>query len=224
MKSCNPPGLQEINVTCSCGNSFKTARRSARTCRSKSARLPPVLHGQAEDGRHRRPRRQVPQEVRRRGDRRRVWLASRRGRCGAPLSFAELSRPSSAGLWTEVAAGNLAAEGSTYCCSPPPWLRHSSPLAARPTRVTGKSDIGDDVRAVQESRDLAQVHPTDHPGLRRLRRPGPAGLRQRPSASASRAQRPARPAVHVHRARRRRVNAFTTGGATSTCTAACWRT
>jgi EAL domain-containing protein (putative c-di-GMP-specific phosphodiesterase class I) len=57
MKADIHPTYVDTTVTCTCGNTFTT--RSTETSGSitpTSARLPPVLHGQAEDPRHRWPR------------------------------------------------------------------------------------------------------------------------------------------------------------------------
>ena len=58
MKKNIHPEYIETQVTCTCGNTF-TTRSTAKNGdhpRRRLLQLPPVLHGQAEDPRHRWPR------------------------------------------------------------------------------------------------------------------------------------------------------------------------
>ena len=61
MKKGIHPEYVDTVVTCTCGNTFHTRSTitSGEMRVDRVLGLPPVLHGQAEDPRHRRPRRQV---------------------------------------------------------------------------------------------------------------------------------------------------------------------
>ena len=57
MKEGIHPNYVEIDVTCSCGNAFKTKSTSGQGPDHRSLlELPPVLHRQAEDRGYRRSR------------------------------------------------------------------------------------------------------------------------------------------------------------------------
>ena len=83
------PDYVETTVTCTCGNTFTTrsTAQERRDPRRRLLALPPVLHRQAEDPRHRWPRRPVRAAVRQE-DRRQV--ASRR-RCAVTARAAARS-------------------------------------------------------------------------------------------------------------------------------------
>ena len=58
------PKYGEATVTCSCGNTFTTESTKAVMTRRALQRVPPLLHRQAEAGRHRWPRRALPAPLR----------------------------------------------------------------------------------------------------------------------------------------------------------------
>ncbi len=65
MKANVHPQYSEIQVTCSCGNTFATRSTVNKPLACRSLRgVPSVLHRQAEDRRHRRPRREIPPALR----------------------------------------------------------------------------------------------------------------------------------------------------------------
>ena len=69
MKKDIHPEYVETTVTCTCGDTF-TTRSTATTGKIHAdvcCAVPPVLHGQAEDPRHRRPRRPVRGSLRQEG-------------------------------------------------------------------------------------------------------------------------------------------------------------
>jgi hypothetical protein len=72
------PEYRTITVTCSCGNTWDTRSTMGRDLNVEVCSQCLVLHRQAEDRGYRRPRREVPPEVRARQDRRqdRVGLSA----------------------------------------------------------------------------------------------------------------------------------------------------
>ena len=65
MKSGIHPKYTEIQVTCSCGNTFTTSLdRGQAAARRSLLGLPSVLYREAEGHGHRRPHRQVPPALR----------------------------------------------------------------------------------------------------------------------------------------------------------------
>ena len=60
MKTEIHPDYVECKVHCSCGNEFTTRSTAADAARRALLGVPPLLHGQAEAGRHRWPRRALP--------------------------------------------------------------------------------------------------------------------------------------------------------------------
>ena len=64
MKADIHPDYVLATVHCSCGNDVPDALDEARAARRDLLELPPVLHGQAEADRHRRPRRALPAPAR----------------------------------------------------------------------------------------------------------------------------------------------------------------
>ena len=70
MKTDIHPDYVECQVHCSCGNEFTTRSTGPDAARRALLRVPPLLHGQAEAGRHRWPRRALRAPVREGQDRR----------------------------------------------------------------------------------------------------------------------------------------------------------
>ena len=69
MKTDIHPNYVETTVHCSCGNTFTTRSTTRRRAAPRALqRVPPVLHRQAEAGRHRWPRRALQQALRRAQD------------------------------------------------------------------------------------------------------------------------------------------------------------
>ena len=97
------PEVHRNQVTCSCGNTFTTRSTVEQAAARRSLLgVPPVLHRQAEDHGHRRPRREVPPALRHQ-----ATTARRRRACAdrkAPLLARRAARAEAASAAFFIAA------------------------------------------------------------------------------------------------------------------------
>ena len=209
MKKDIHPDYVETTVTCTCGNTF-TTRSTAKTGVDPRRRLlavPPVLHGQAEDPRHRRPRRPVRGALRQEG-RRQVAFPT------APV------RPLAGGPARRVCARRRrpmpARPTETPCSTPRRPSSTSTPSSS--AQLADPAVHADPDRGRELGKRYAELGPTVRraPRLgqrpRRPRRRPRAGRARTPSfaaevpaleATAGRRRGPAAPAAAPARPRRR---------------------
>ena len=218
MKNGIHPEYKQITVTCSCGNTFADPFDARPGPADRGVlELPSVLHRQAEDRRHRRSRRPLPQEVRARltvgpvsrldttGRLRRpvVVCDRRRARRRRPGTLSPVEGPLDLGTSRPRGTPMTIRLRTLDSCLPRLCGRRGAVIAgcaANP--ATG----GHDVVLMSEAKEIEigrQMHQQIMQQYGALRRRAAAGLRQR-SRPAHRGQgRPPEHPVHVHGARQR---------------------